>query len=89
MQRSISLMLAVCVVGLVVVGCASAQREFIWMNQRYAIGTTNTDTMTQTMPETIQSYNSIIDQDARALLDDIDMALLRQHPTRLTRWHTR
>lgn len=89
MQRSISMMLAVCGLGLIVVGCASTQREVIWWNQRFIAGTTNTDTMTQTMSESLQRYRSIADQDARALLDDIDLALRRQHPTRLTRWHTR
>lgn len=89
MQRSISMILAVCGLGLVVVGCASSQREFIWMNQRLVSGTTNTNTMTQSMSETVHGYSNIADQDARALLDDIDMALRRQNPTRLTRWHTR
>ncbi len=89
MQRSISVMLAVCGLGLIVVGCASTQREVIWWNQRFIAGTTNTDTMNQTMSESLQRFNSIADQDARALLDEIDLALRRQHPTRLTRWHTR
>ncbi len=89
MQRSIIMMLAVCGLGLIVVGCASMQRESIWRNQRYIAGTTNTDTMTQTMSETVHGYRTIADQDARAFLDDIDMGMRRQRPTRLTRWHTR
>lgn len=83
------MILAVCGLGLLVVGCASSQREHIWWNQRIISGTTNTNTMTQTMSETVHGYSIIADQDARALLDDIDMALRRHHPTRLTRWHTR
>ena len=89
MQRRISLMLAVCGLGLIVVGCASSQRESMWWHHRRVSGMTNTNTMTESMPETIQRYKLISNQDARALLDDIDLALMRQHPTRLTRWHTR
>jgi len=89
MQRSHRTMLAVLGLGLAATGCASTQREAIWWNQRYISQTTNTDTMTQTMSESIHRYDRIADQDARALLDDIDLALRRQRPTRLTRWHTR
>ncbi len=89
MQRSISMILAVCGLGLIVVGCASTQRESIYWNQQVIAGSTNTHTMTQTMSESVHGFQTIVDQDARALLDDIDMALLRTHPTRLTRWHTR
>ena len=67
-------------------GCASGTREAYYWNHVFIEGATNTDTMAQTMPENVRSHRHVIDYDARALLDDIDMVTYRDRGTRLTRW---
>jgi hypothetical protein len=44
---------------------------------------------TQTPADRMHTHKKVIDQDARALIDDIDYIMLRDRPSRLSRWHDR
>ncbi|NOX60209.1 MAG: hypothetical protein GXP29_15300 [Planctomycetes bacterium] len=44
---------------------------------------------TQTAADRMHTHRQVINQDARSLIDDIDFILLRERPSRLSRWHNR
>jgi hypothetical protein len=44
--------------------------------------------MTESYIEHLHRLTAVVDQDARALVDDWDTLWQRDRPTRLTRWHT-
>lgn len=43
----------------------------------------------QTAADRMHTHRQVIQQDARSLIDDIDFILLRERPSRLSRWHNR
>ena len=43
----------------------------------------------QTAADRMHTHRQVINQDARSLIDDIDFILLRERPSRLSRWHNR
>ncbi len=43
-------------------------------------------TTTQSTGEHLHTINTVIDQDARAFFDDLDLLYQTERPTRLTRW---
>jgi len=43
----------------------------------------------QTAADRMHTHRQVIAQDARSLIDDIDFILLRERPSRLSRWHNR
>lgn len=43
--------------------------------------------LTRTKADRQHHLTTIRQRDARAIVEDIDMVTLRDHPTRLTRWH--
>jgi hypothetical protein len=45
--------------------------------------------MTQSTADRMHLHRQVIDEDARAIIDDIDYVLLRDRPSRLSRWHNR
>ena len=44
---------------------------------------------TQSTADRMHMHRQVVDQDARAIIDDIDYVLLRDRPSRLSRWHNR
>lgn len=47
------------------------------------------ETLGQTSDEHRQQVSSILEQDRRALNEDLDILFMTDRPTRLTRWHGR
>jgi hypothetical protein len=43
-------------------------------------------TVTQSTGDHLHTINTVIDMDQRAFFDDLDLLLLQDRPTRLTRW---
>ena len=43
----------------------------------------------QSAADRMHTHRQVINQDARSLIDDIDFILLRERPSRLSRWHNR
>ncbi len=37
----------------------------------------------------MHTFQRVVDEDARALIDDLDYLTLRDRPSRLSRWHNR
>jgi len=70
-------------------GCTQFSKEMAVNNRTVVKGLTEDRTMTESYTEHLHRLNSVVDQDARALVDDWDLALQRDRPTRLTRWHVR
>jgi hypothetical protein len=45
--------------------------------------------LTQSPHEHYQAISNIAEQDARGLIEDLDLLFQTDRPTRLTRWHSR
>jgi hypothetical protein len=70
-------------------GCAQSAKEANLIGRYFYLGATQSHSMTQSSSEHLHSMQSIVDLDAKALLDDIDVFWQRDRGTRLTRWHER
>jgi len=75
-------------VGFLLGGCAQASKEAVWHNRMLVKGLSEDRSMTESYAEHLHRMNATVDHDARALIDDLDLVLLRDRPTRLSRWHT-
>ena len=70
-------------------GCATYPSEVaMWSRIHQKAVTQNTDS-TQTPGERLHTFRRVVDQDARAIIDDIDYYVMRDRPSRLSRWHNR
>lgn len=84
--RCLVLFCAFAVIGLS--GCAvwsAGQRASVGLNYPHASG----ENMSLSSYDHYHDVSRISAQDARALVDDLDLLFLTERPTRLTRWHTR
>ena len=52
-------------------------------------GVARGETLSETPKEHQHRLRSVRDRDRRAIAEDIDLLLLNDRPTRLTRWHDR
>ncbi len=87
MRRLIgSLLLAGCLT--VSAGCVQMTKEIQVANRTLVRGVAQDRTMTESYTEHLHRLNAVIDTDARALVDDIDLFWQRNRETRLTRWAT-
>ena len=70
-------------------GCAAMQAEGpYWARIGERAIYQDTDS-TQTAADRLHMHRRVIDQDAKSLIDDIDVIMLRERPSRLSRWHNR
>jgi hypothetical protein len=69
-------------------GCVQATKDIQVANRSVVRGLTQDRTMTESYTEHLHRINAVVDQDARALVDDWDMFWQRERQSRLTRWHT-
>lgn len=79
---------AALLIALGVPGCAvftRSPRSTVVLNYPHATEAT----VTQTPQEHYQHVSNIAAQDARALVDDLDLLFFTDRPSRLTRWHAR
>lgn len=67
----------------VVSGCIG--RSGAWVNYPHAQG----ETLGETSAEHRERVSAVADQDARAIVEDLDLLFMTDRPTRLTRWHSR
>lgn len=75
-------------IGSAVPGCAAwtrAPRSTVMLNYPQATEAT----LTQSPHEHFQYISNIATQDARALVEDLDLVFMTDRPTRLTRWQSR
>ena len=91
MKRTTSAVLAVALLILVgATGCVAGWRnEGAYWGRRVDRGLYQDTNSSQSAEDRMHSQKQVVDQDARALVDDIDFILLRERPTRLSRWHNR
>ena len=86
MRRVICLALVVC--GLVLApGCVQMTKDIQVANRTMTRGLTQDRTVTESYTEHLHRLNAIVDQDARALVEDWDLLWQRDRQSRLTRWH--
>ena len=84
MSRLTRWMPALCgVMALAATGCMG--RSGVWLNYPHAHGAT----IGETGAEHHERVSVVADQDARALVEDLDLLFMTDRPTRLTRWHAR
>jgi len=76
-------LLALLVVSTAVVGCTSRASQLWVQAHRYG------ETLGQTSEEHNHAVIEVVDQDRRALVDDLDLLFMTDRTTRLTRWHSR
>jgi len=88
MRRVLGVLLGVSVL-LGSLGCAQFSKEAIYWNRTVTKGVSQDRSMTESYTEQMHRFYAVVDQDARAIVDDIDLVLQRDRPTRLTRWHDR
>ncbi|MFQ5492287.1 MAG: hypothetical protein ACE5GE_16365 [Phycisphaerae bacterium] len=81
-----SLLLAGCL--MISAGCVQLTKEMQVANRSVIRGVTEDRTMTESYTEHLHRLNAVVDLDARALVDDIDLFWQRDRETRLTRWAT-
>lgn len=65
-----------------VTGCMGAKSTWMYPHAE-------TETLGQTPDEHHQQVSSVLEQDRRALNEDLDLLFMTDRPTRLTRWHGR
>jgi hypothetical protein len=70
-------------------GCAQLSKEVVVGNQIVVKGLTEDRSMTESHTEHLHRMTAIVNQDARGLIDDWDVLLLRDRPGRLARWYSR
>ena len=63
-------------------GCMGAKS--VWMYPHAHL-----ETLGETGDEHRERVSTIADQDARAIVEDLDLLFMTDRPTRLTRWHGR
>ncbi len=84
MSRLTRWTLALCATAsLAATGCMG--RQGVWLNDPHA----HLETLGETGDEHRERVSTIADQDARALVEDLDLLFMTDRPTRLTRWHGR
>ncbi len=87
MRRLVSLALGVLGLGLAG-GCVQATKDVEVMHRSVTRGLTQDRTMTESYTEHLHRLNAVVDQDARAIVDDWDLFWQRERQTRLSRWHS-
>jgi hypothetical protein len=86
MDRGARVLLGGGVIGLMALtGCTQHPR---WTTGVYYPHACN-ESLTQSADDHYQAAYEVSKHDGKALVDDLDMILLNDRPTRLTRWHDR
>ena len=70
-------------------GCGLLVAEQSYWNQRVHKAFWQDTNSSQTPADRMHTQRQVANQDARALVDDIDFILMRERPSRLSRWHNR
>jgi hypothetical protein len=70
-------------------GCGQVATERAYWNETLHKSLFQETNSTQTAADRMHTHRQVINQDARAIIDDIDFILLRERPSRLSRWHNR
>ncbi len=70
-------------------GCAQISKEMVHNNRILVKGLSEDRTVTESYTEHLHRMTAVVDQDAVGLVDDWDLLLVRDRPSRLTRWHVR
>ncbi|MCP4251143.1 MAG: hypothetical protein GY778_29245 [bacterium] len=70
-------------------GCAQISKEAVYNNRRVVKGLSEDRTVTESFTEHLHRITAVVDQDAVSLVDDWDLLMVRDRPSRLTRWHVR
>ena len=72
---------------LAVSGSAQLSKESLFANRAVTRGITQDRTVTESFTEHMHRLNAVVDQDAAALVEDLDLFWQRDRVSRLTRWH--
>ena len=70
-------------------GCGLLVAEQAYWKQRVYKTFSQDTNSSQSPADRMHTQRQVVNQDARALVDDIDFILMRERPSRLSRWHNR
>jgi len=89
MKRNLTLLVTGIGVMFMVAGCSLAGAEQVYWQRIVDRARFQNTNSVQTPADRMHTFQQVIDQDARALVEDIDYILLRDRPSRLSKWHNR
>jgi hypothetical protein len=90
MTRVIGAVLAVTILcSLAISGCATLPAEGAYWRQVFHEGMTQDTNTVQTPADRMHTHRMVLEQDARSLIEDIDYIMLRDRPSRLSKWVNR
>ena len=78
-----------CATALLLTGCVQLTKEGVVAQRTAQRGLILDRSTTQSSEEHMHSLAAVVDEDAKGLVEDLDIFMQRDRPTRLTRWHER
>ncbi len=74
---------------LMAAGCGTGKSEILyWHETFHALAVQDTNSV-QSPADRMHTQKQVAIQDARSIVDDFDFILMRERPSRLSRWHNR
>ena len=70
-------------------GCGLIVSEQAYAHQRLHKAFWQDTNSSQSPADRMHTQRQVANQDARAIVDDLDFILMRERPSRLSRWHNR
>lgn len=86
MRRILSFAM-IAVIATLACGCVQMTKDMHNANQVVIKGLTEDRTVTESYTEHLHRINSVVNHDAKMLVDDWDLFLQRDRIGRLSRWH--
>ena len=89
MRRFVASLCLTCVVLASLSGCVGLTKEAVVAQHTGTRAVVLDRPFGQSSAEHLHSLQAVVDQDAKAIVEDWDLLWQRDRPTRLTRWHER
>lgn len=70
-------------------GCATSGAELAYWDNVFHKAMWQDTNSAQSAADRMHTQRQVVNQDARALIDDFDWMTMRDRPSRLSRWHNR
>ncbi len=88
MRRIVGAAIGLCCFMLTVSsGCATTKTEFAYWGETIAALATQKTNSVQSEADRMHTHQRVAKRDATSLVEDVDYILLRDRPSRLSRWH--
>ena len=89
MKKLVCATLGLGIMAVAVSGCATAGGEVAYWDRVFHKAAWQDTNSAQSPADRLHTQRQVVDQDARALIDDFDWMTMRERPSRLSRWHNR